>query len=285
VAAPQRPSAGTWILAAVELVAAALIAWLLIARSGDSASHQHMAGTDMADTVSSVASWGWPEFVAGLLAVAAVLWWLASRYPIAALVAGAALVGLTCLSTVRILAVQSHLFAMVALELLLVAAPLLLLAAVKTPPRHSTPRDWGGGATVLAVAAALAYVGLLIGVHLPGVHRAAAEEGIAPLWFVVLALAVGVCYWAAVLRTGARVPRVVRLAILLGAQEVAAFIGLLSLFGAWAPMGHAHLLGLSAGWDQRLGGVFMMATCAAVAIPVARGLQADRGSDDRGTLD
>jgi hypothetical protein len=32
-------------------------------------------------------------------------------------------------------------------------------------------------------------------------------------------------------------------------------------------------LGISAAWDQRLGGVVMMATCAAVAIPIAHSLR------------
>jgi len=44
---------------------------------------------------------------------------------------------------------------------------------------------------------------------------------------------------------------------------------LLSLFGAWGAMAHSSPLGISMVWDQRLGGVFMMATCAAVTIPIA----------------
>lgn len=61
----------------------------------------------------------------------------------------------------------------------------------------------------------------------------------------------------------------IRRAALFGAQEVAAFIGLLSLFGAWGAMAHTSPVGISMVWDQRLGGVFMMATCAAVTIPIA----------------
>jgi hypothetical protein len=52
--------------------------------------------------------------------------------------------------------------------------------------------------------------------------------------------------------------------MLFGAQELAAFIGLLSLFGAWGAMAH------TSAWDQRLGGLVMMATCAAVAVPLGR---------------
>jgi hypothetical protein len=76
----------------------------------------------------------------------------------------------------------------------------------------------------------------------------------------------------AVLRTGARVPVRIRRAVLLGAPEVAAFIGLLSWFGAWGAMGQTSPLGISSAWDQRLGGLFMIATCAAVAIPLLRRL-------------
>jgi len=99
---------------------------------------------------------------------------------------------------------------------------------------------------------------------LVGLHRQA------PLWMALVALVIGVGYWMAVLRTDGRVPVRVRRAVLIGAQEVAAFIGLLSLFGAWGAMDHDSPLGLSAAWDQRLGGVFMLATCAAVAIPMVQ---------------
>ena len=41
MAAHQHPSAGIWILAAAELVAAVLIAWLLIGRSDDGVARHH----------------------------------------------------------------------------------------------------------------------------------------------------------------------------------------------------------------------------------------------------
>lgn len=276
----QRPSARTWTLVVLELVAAAVIAWLLVLRPEEEPRRHPIPVVP----ASRVPAWGWPEYLVGLIVVAAVLWWLATRYPIAALTAGLAVVALTCLSTVRVLVVHSQLFTMVVLELLLVAAPLLLLAAVKTPRRDGRPAGWGGTETVLAVLAALAYTGLLIGVQLPAARAAIVRAGAVPLWSVPIAVVVGVCYWAAVLRTSARVPRPVRLAVLLGGQEIAGFIGLLSLFGVWVPIGNTAPLGLSAAGDQRLGGIVMLAASAAVAIPLARRLQADRGPDDRTAL-
>jgi hypothetical protein len=85
------------------------------------------------------------------------------------------------------------------------------------------------------------------------VHRQAA-----PLWAALVALALGVAYWCGVLCTADRITTRARRMLLLGAQEVAALIGLLSLFGAT--------------WDQRLGGLLMMATCAAVTVPLARNI-------------
>jgi hypothetical protein len=73
-----------------------------------------------------------------------------------------------------------------------------------------------------------------------------------------------VAYWFAVLCTADRMTTKVRRVLLFGAQEVAAFIGLLSLLGARGAMDHTST------WDQRLGGLFMMAACAAVTIPPAR---------------
>ncbi|OBS02037.1 hypothetical protein A9W98_17110 [Mycobacterium gordonae] len=109
--------------------------------------------------------------------------------------------------------------------------------------------------------------------HVPAVHHRAAERGVVPIWVATLALLIGVAYWAAVLRTGGMVTLAVRRSILIGAQEVAAFIGLLSLFGAWGAMAHKSPLDLSSTVDQRLGGLFMMVTCGVVAIPIAAKLR------------
>jgi len=108
--------------------------------------------------------------------------------------------------------------------------------------------------------------------HLPSVHHGGMEIAEIPLWVPAVLALVGVAYWAAILRTEGRVALKVRRAALLGAQELAAFVGLLAIFGAWAPMDDESPLGISPTWDQRLGGLLMMATCAAVAIPIARRL-------------
>ena len=265
----SRPSARTWVLAAIELIAAIAVARLIIANDNTAGAHHHMPGMDMGAPAVRVAQWAWPEYIAIAVAAVALIWWLTTRRAIAALLTGAALALLAASAGMRILVTQSHLVAMVALELLLVIAPLLILAGIKP---DTGLRGRGGIWTVFAVTTAVAYSALLITVHLPAVHNRAAELGAAPLWVAIVTLIVGICYWFAVLRTGARVPVRIRRAVLLGAQEVAAFIGLLSLFGAWGAMGQTSPLGISSAWDQRLGGLFMMATCAAVAIPLLRRL-------------
>jgi cytochrome c oxidase assembly factor CtaG len=249
------------------LIAAITVARLIVATDHpEPAEHQHMPG--MGGPVP-VAHWGWVEFTAIAVAVAALIWWLVSRRTIPAVLAGAALTVVAASGPVRIISTQSHLVAMVALEVLLVLAPLLILTANRPSGSSRRPNI---GWTVCAGTAGVAYAALLIVGHVPAVHRRAAEIGAAPLWIAIVALAIGICYWFAVLRTGARVPLAIRKAVLLGAQEVAAFIGLLSLFGAWGAMGYTSPLRISPAWDQRLGGLFMIATCVAVAIPLYRRL-------------
>jgi hypothetical protein len=265
----SRPSALTWVLAVIELIAALVIARLIVwsDQTPESGHHDHgMPPMPMAaEPAVPAAHWGLLEYTAIGVAAATLIWWLLRRRAAPALLAALAVTVLAASPAMRMLATQSHLIAMVALELLLVIVPLLVLSALPTfPDRRVTG---SGGWTVLAVAAALLYSALLIVIHIPAVHRRGAELGSAPLWMALVALVIGVGYWMAVLRTDGRVPVRVRRAVLIGAQEVAAFIGLLSLFGAWGAMDHDSPLGLSAAWDQRLGGVFMIATCAAVAIP------------------
>jgi len=267
----RRPHARTWLLAAVELAAAILVARLIgwtaqtpaTAPVGDHGM-SGMAGMAAAPT----ARWGWMEYTAIGVAAAALAWWLLLRQSVAAAPAAAGAAVLAASPAVRVLANQSHLIAMVELELVLVIVPLLVLAAANPRGERLSARrsrNW----TMFTVVAALLYSVLLIVIHLPAVHSRSAELDSVPLWVVALALAIGMAYWPAVLRTVGRVPTQIRRAALFGAQEVAAFIGLLSLFGAWGAMAHSSPLGISMVWDQRLGGVFMMATCAAVTIPIA----------------
>lgn len=274
----RRPAARTWLLAAIELAAAVLVARLMLG-AGQTPASTHASHLDhgmagmpgMSNAVAPTAQWGWVEVTAIGMVAAALTWWLLLRQSVAAVLAAAGLVVLATSPAVRVLAARSHLVAMMALESLLVIAPLLVLAA------HPRPENRSGGssrtATVAAVATALLYAGLLMFIHLPAVHARSASLGSVPLWVPVVALVIGIAYWSTVLGFAGRVSTRIRLATLIGAQEVAAFIGLLSLFGAWgtmAPMAHINPLGISMAWDQRVGGALMLATCAVVTIPITR---------------
>jgi hypothetical protein len=277
----RRPHARTWLLAAAELAAAVLLA-RLIAWTAHTPASAHGHGHEMSDmpgmagmsnmpgkAAAPAADWGWLEYTAIAVTAAALVWWLLLRQSVAAVPAAAGAAVLAASPAVRVLAIQSHLIAMVELELLLVVVPLLLIAATNRRVEHLSARrsrNW----TVFTVVAALLYSALLIAIHLPAVHSRNTEFGSVPLWVVAVALSIGLAYWSAVLRTAARVPAKIRRAALFGAQEVAAFVGLLSLFGAWGAMADGSPLGISMVWDQRLGGVFMIATCGAVTLPIAR---------------
>jgi hypothetical protein len=278
-----RPSALVWALAAVEVMAAVAVAWLISRNDPSSVSSPHahngadgvpMPGMSAAPDNVHI---GWLEYTAGGLAAFGILWWLLLRQASLAMLAAIAVAVFASSPAVRLLATQSHLVAMVALDLLLVLAPLLALSALKRIGSARAPQTSRGiGWTVFTLGAALIYAALLVVAHIPAVHHRGIELGSVPLWITVVAAVIGIGFWFGVLRTNGRVPTNVRRAALLGAQEVAAFIGLLSLFGAWGSA-HDSPLGLSAMWDQRLGGILMMATCAGVAIPIARGLtRADR---------
>jgi hypothetical protein len=238
-----RPLARTWLLAAAELSAALIVARLIVWTQHPHTACHHHHGPQI--------HWGMVEYASTTVAIAALGWWLARRESTAAIVSVAALVAFAASPAVRGLASQSHLIAMAALELLMVACPLLLLRESPRPSAGQPARRFGW--TAFGGAAAVLYAGLLIVIHIPGVHCHCVG---APLWVVPVALAIGIAYWFGVLCTADRVTTRARRVMLLGAQEVAAFIGLLSLFGAT--------------WDQRLGGLLMMITCAAVTIPVAR---------------
>jgi hypothetical protein len=268
----RRPHARTWLLAAVELAAAILVARLIgwTARTPASAPVRDRGMSGMPGMAAApTAHWGWMEYTAIGVAAAALAWWLLLRQPVAAMPVAAGAAVLAASPAIRVLATRSHLMAMVELELVLVIVPLLVLAAANPRAERLSARR-SRKSTVFTVVAALLYSALLIVIHLPAVHNRGAELDAVPLWVVALALAIGMAYWPAVLRTAGRVPTQIRRAALFGTQEVAAFIGLLSLFGAWGAMAHSSPLGISMVWDQRLGGVFMMATCAAVTIPIAR---------------
>ncbi|SOX56925.1 hypothetical protein MAAFP003_5637, partial [Mycobacterium ahvazicum] len=96
-----------------------------------------------------------------------------------------------------------------------------------------------------------------------------------PLWLAIGASMIGIAYWFVVLRTAAVLPLKIRRISLLAAQEIAALVGLLSVFGAWGGPGAAGPLKISVAWDQALGGLVMLVTCAAVAIPISQALHTE----------
>lgn len=258
-----------WVIAALEITAAAAIARLVsLSPPAPSGHHHHMTAMPMLSL-----EWGATEF--GLLVVIFVALgaWMFADNAVSLFVVAAAIVGLVASQPVRMLAAQSHLAAMVALEFVMVVAPILLCAGISRLRLMSDRRSGRGRAwTAATIVLALAYAVFVVVVHLPVAHRTLAETGHVPGWVVAAAAVIGCSYWIAVLGTLGGASRNVRRSALLGSQEVAAFIGLLSIFGAWGAMPHVNPLGLSPAWDQRLGGLFMLVTCAVVAIPGARHL-------------
>ncbi|MGV0714500.1 hypothetical protein ABQE93_03735 [Mycolicibacterium sp. XJ662] len=230
-------------------------------------SHSGMHAHDHA----AAAHWSPATVAAAVATVALFVWWAISRNRIPAILTAVGLVALAISEPVRLIALQSHLAGMVVLEILLVAVPLLLIStgrfrSAAVPNRSPVWMLWVAGAVV-------GYSALLIGLHLPGMHNSAAALPGIPLWLVALTLGVGIAYWAAILLTAGRVTTAARLRALLIGQEVAAILGLAAVILPSPIMAHDSVFGLSSGTDQRLGGVVMLLTCAAVTLPLARRLQ------------
>jgi hypothetical protein len=274
--ASPRPSAKWFALAVAELAAAALVAKLILSNAHDSSTHGHAHHMDEApgavESSYLVPHWTWIHTAVLVLTLTAVLWWWRSRNPVLALSTATGLAFLALSQPVRVVSMQSHLVAMFALEVVLVATPLLAISALPTKPSARThvfpSRTW----TLAVWATSALYAGSVLVVHLPVVHQRAAEIGLVPIWTPAMLVLVGTAYWACILRSARFVARKVRRAALLISQELAAFVGLVAIFGGWPSMNHTRVLGISSAWDQRLGGILMMVTCAAVAIPVARRL-------------
>jgi hypothetical protein len=103
---------------------------------------------------------------------------------------------------------------MVALELLMVACPLLLL---REPPRPSVCRPARrSGWTMFGAVSAVLYAGLLIAIHLPAVHRHGAGG---PLWVAAVELVIAIAHWFGVLCTADRVTTRARRVMLLGHKK------------------------------------------------------------------
>jgi cytochrome c oxidase assembly factor CtaG len=149
--------------------------------------------------------------------------------------------------------------------------PLLLVTALgnRLPTKGSGHSLTWTAAVIIAVALNSA---LLIAVHLPGVRGHAAHLGIVPMWLPAVVVTIGLGYWAAVVLSAGRLPSSVRRAGLIVGQEVAAILGLAALLRPDSHM-HGHTaFGLPASMDQRLGGLLMLAACAAVTLPLANRL-------------
>lgn len=272
----RGPSVRTWVVAALEVVAALVLARILVWTDRPAQPHQEHRMAPMPGMANAPAlqlHWTWPVYAAAVVAAAASIWWVLRRQTVAALVGTIAVT--ICLASypVRALAAQSHLVAMIVLEVLLVLVPLWVLTALPHTADTGSIGCRRAGWMLLAGGSALAYAVLLIAIHVPGVHHHAAAGNVVPLWLAIFAPMIGIGYWFGVLRTAAVLSLRIRRVSLFAVQEIAALVGLLSLFSAWGSPGHTVPLGISAGWDQALGGLVMMATCAAVAIPIARGMR------------
>jgi cytochrome c oxidase assembly factor CtaG len=257
--------------AAAEIAVAVGVATLVL-RTGETTDAAGPGSSGVHPPQSPQFHWSSAIFTGAGFTTAMLIWWLATRARIPAVLAAAGLVGLAASETGRVMTLQSHLVAMAELEALLVAVPVLLIAAARrgrpaAGSGHSRP--W----TVWVVIAVILNSALLIALHLPAVHRHGAHLGMVPLWLTLLVIAIGLGYWAAILITAGRVrPALRRNALILG-QEVAAILGLAALLRPFPHTQHINPLGLSPTVDQRLGGVLMVVTCAAVTLPLAKRLE------------
>lgn len=203
-----------------------------------------------------------------------LVWWLATRAQVPAVMAALGIVFLGASEPVRTAALQSHLIGMAALEAMLVGVPLLLASAWRAPAtqrRH--PNPW----TVSVLGFTGLYATALIALHLPTVHDRGAELGMLPIWLPILIALIGTGYWTALLATAIR-PAVRRGALIVG-QEIAAILGLAALIAPSSGMQHVNLLGLSPTMDHRLGGLLMIAACAAVTLPLLKPIGHHLGSE------
>jgi hypothetical protein len=114
----------------------------------------------------------------------------------------------------RTLAAQSHLVAMIVLEVLLVLVPLAILTVLPHAAATASTGNLRAGWMLLAGGSALAYAVLLIAIHHPGVHHHGGAGNVVPLWPAIAAPIIGIGYWFGVLKTAAvlslRTRRVVR---------------------------------------------------------------------------
>lgn len=261
-----------FLAAGLEIGAAVAVAALGTrgTRRPDSPSHSH-SGMAAMHPENAAAHWSVAAVATGVVAAGAVLWWMRTRSRAGAALAAAGLAALAASPAVRTTSVTSHLVAMAALEVLAVAVPLLIVAAVRRPAppdRDRSTRPY----TVAVIAAAVCYSGMLIVLHLPVIHDRAGQLALLPLWLALVVAAIGIAYWTSILTTAGRVRTSVRRRALIIGQEVGAILGLAAIIRPDTGMGHSSPLGISAQLDQRLGGVLMLVTCAAVTLPLLKTL-------------
>jgi hypothetical protein len=270
VATPQRLTPGLWIAAAAEIAVAIAVGATMLRYGTASGSTAGMSGAH-AHHHSPQIHWSASSLTLAALTASALIWWAASRTRIPAALAAAGLMGVVACEPIRVLALQSHLIAMAELEVLLVAVPLLLIAALPRTGTASAPGRAGAWTAGVVIAVAI-YGVFLITLHLPGFHSRAGATTMVPLWLAASAVAIGMTYWAAILLTAGHAAPSARRAALIVGQEVGVIIGLAALFVPSPVMGHTPPLGVSSTMDQRLGGALMVLTCAAVTLPLARRL-------------
>ena len=137
----QRLSPGLWIAAATE-VAVAIAVSAIIFRVGVAPSATDHSGPDMASMESHrpmEIHWHATTLVIAGLTALMLAWWMTSRKRAAAILAAAGLVGLGMSDAVRTIALHSHVIGMAALEVLFVAVPLLLIAALPRRTSEAQP--------------------------------------------------------------------------------------------------------------------------------------------------
>jgi len=262
----RRLSPGVWVAAIAEVAVAFVVATIIL-RTGHSSSLPDMPDMPGMEPQAAHIHWQATTIVAAVVTAAALAWWAATRARVASVLAAAGLVGIGASDEVRTLSLQSHLVAMATREALLVAAPLLLIAAA--PPRSGAVGSRSAIWTAFVVSAVAMNSALLIALHLPAVHDRGMNLASVPLWLAAVVAVVGLSYWAAILLTAGRVAPAVRRGALIIGQEVAAILGLAALIHPTS-LHPASTLGLSPAVDGRLGGILMLITCAAVTLPLAK---------------
>jgi Cytochrome c oxidase caa3 assembly factor (Caa3_CtaG) len=264
----RRPSPGLWVASAAEIAVAFVVATILFSSRNASSSMGHSDMAGMSPPPAQI-HWQGTTLVFAALTAGALIRWVATRSRIPAVVAAVGLVAVGASGEVRAMAVQSHLVAMAALEALLVAAPLLSIAALR-PRRSSAALSRSPLWTAPLILAVILNSALLIALHLPAIHDRGMGMASVPLWLASFVVLIGLVYWAAILLSYGHIePRVRRGALIVG-QEVAAILGLAVLIKPLPYMHHPNPFGLSSAVDQRLGGILMFAACAAVAMPLAK---------------